>query len=127
MKSNSLEFESALSVEQLGQALNRGFTRLKAKVERVSASSNPLDSLNGSPDVAVVGTGQSLLGGGWAVHAYVTDLGTHRHVELVALGDSGFTRAFDGIRNSLSLGKSSEKMAQLADDLRSEDRDPRPV
>lgn len=118
MKTNSLEFESTLSVQQIGQTLNRAYSRLKANVEPVEASSNPLDTMGGSPDIAVVGTAKGLVGGSWGVHAYVNDAGTHRQIELVAIGDSGFSRAFNGIRNTVSLGTSSEKMAQIAEDLR---------
>jgi hypothetical protein len=122
MKSNSLEFESTLSVQQLGQALNSSYSKLRANVEPVEASSNPLDSMSGSPDIAVVGIARGVIGGAWGVHAYVSDMGPHRHVELVAIGDSGFSRAFNGIRNTISLGKSSEKMAAIAADLQAADR-----
>lgn len=127
MKSNSLEFESTLSVQALGQTLNRAYARLGATVEPVIASSNPLDTMDGTPDIAVVGTATGILTGTWGVHAYVSDTGPYRHVELVAMGDSGFTRAFHGIRNTMSLGKSSERMAQIADDLRAADFDLRPA
>ena len=119
MKTNNLEFESSLTVQQLGHTLNGAYSRLRATVEPVEHSSNPLDTLGGSPDIAVVGMARGLVGGAWGVHAYVNDVGPHRHVELVALGDSGFSRAFNGMRNTISLSKSSEKMAQIAEDLRS--------
>ena len=121
MKSNNLEFESSLTVQELGQTLNSSYARLKATVEPVLASSNPLDTMGGSPDIAVVGTARGLVGGAWGVHAYVNDAGPHRLVELVAIGDSGFSRAFNGLRNAVSLGKSSEKMAQIAADLKAAD------
>lgn len=63
MKTSSLKFESTLSVQQIGQALNRAYSRLKANVEPVEASSNPLDTMGGSPDIAVVGTAKGIVGG----------------------------------------------------------------
>lgn len=110
-----------MPLQQIGRILNQAFAQIKADVQQISPSSNPLDSFDGAADIAVAGGGQSLLGGGWVVQAFVFDGGDSRHIELVALGDSGFGRAMQGIRNSLSLSKSSEQMAFLADQLRAAD------
>lgn len=78
--------------------------------------------MGGSPGYCCGGGARGIIVGAWRVHAYVSDIGPHRHVELVAIGDSGFNLAFHGIRNTVSLGKNSEKMAAIAADLQAADR-----
>lgn len=53
----------------------------------------------------------------WAVQFYVFDRGDHREICIVALGDGGFSRAFNGIKNTVSLSKSTQVAEQLAAEL----------
>lgn len=121
MKQNILRFESTLPTPQIGMNLNQAYGRLRASVESIQASSNPLETFGQNPEISVVGSGKSLLGGSWAVQAFVTDTGPVRQIELIALGDSAGSRVFNGAKNTLSLGKSNEKLSEIVSDLRSED------
>lgn len=53
----------------------------------------------------------------WALQFYVFDRGSHREVIIVALGDGGFSRAFNGVKNTVSLSKSTEVAEQLRAEL----------
>lgn len=121
MKTMYRNFETGMSVREIGQVLNRAFGQVKGTVDPIASSQNPLDSFDGIPDIAVAAQGQGLLTGAWVVQAYVYDVGDRRHIGLVALGDGGFSRAMQGIRGSVSLSKSTEKMDAVIQTLRTSD------
>ena len=121
MKQAAAQFVSNLPTTQLGINLNNAYGGLKANVESIQPSSNPLESFGHTPEISVVGSGKSLLGGSWAVQAFVTDSGPVREIELIALGESAGARAFNGAKNTFSLSKSKEKLSAIVDSLKSED------
>lgn len=121
MKSNTSSFTSSMSVAQIGNLLNQAYSRMGATVDPIQASSNPLDSFSTNPDISVVASGKGLVRGKWAVQTYVTDAGSTRRIALIALGDSGGMRAFNGTKNTLSLGKSSEVLAEIIQMMKSSD------
>lgn len=122
MKTKSVALETQLSVREAANIVNAVFAKMKANVEGIETSSNPLDQFDGVADIAVVGQ-RATLTSIWAVHVYLYDMGENCGVELVALGEGGFTRAFHGVRNTASLTKSVQKMDALVAALRA--RDPR--
>jgi len=122
VKTKSMALESQMSLREAANIVNAGFAKMKAQVEAIEASSNPLDQLDGEADIAVVGRRATMMNL-WAVQVYLFDMGEKCGIEMVALGEGGFTRAMHGPRNTVSLTKSVQKMESLVADLRA--RDPR--
>jgi len=115
LKTDEIEFSTVLPVAQLGRALQEVLRSVKAKsIEPIESSSGALSSFDDKAEIEIIAQGQSLLGGQWAVQAYVFDRGHDRLVTLVALGDGGFTRAMNGARNTASLGGSIKKRDEIA-------------
>lgn len=101
MKTDVIEFDTKKDVEQIANALRT----FKCQMERLK--DDPLS--NGTPPaIAVVMCGKATMldafkhaGAGkseWGVQVIVTDLGNRRHVELIALGESGVKQAFSAYR-----------------------------
>lgn len=120
MKENGLAFETSLNLRDAGQVVNAAFARAKASVEQIQSSNNPLDGLDGVPDLAVVGSRQGMMNQ-WAVQAYFTKLDAGTGVQFIALGDGAGSRMMSGARNSASLSKSNDQMRQLVVALRAAD------
>ncbi|AIY03018.1 hypothetical protein ART_3419 [Arthrobacter sp. PAMC 25486] len=57
------------------------------------------------------------LAGHAAIQFYVFDRGALREVHIVALGDAGLSRAWGGVKNTLSLSKSTQWAEQVRDAL----------
>jgi hypothetical protein len=120
VKTQSVALETQLSLREVASLVNTAFASMKARVEAIEPSSNPLDNLDGVADVAVVGQRAAFMNV-WAVQVYVYDLGGRTGVELVALGEGAFSRAWHGLRNSTSLSASVKRMDVLVQKLRAGD------
>lgn len=119
MKTSETTLTTQLSVRDVGKTLQGAFARVKAEsVEDVVSGSGALSAFDDRAAIEVVAQGGSLMGGQWAVQVYVNDRGDHREILLVALGDSGLTRAWHGARNTGSLSLSIKKRDLIADALR---------
>lgn len=111
MKNHEISISTALSVDQIKVALQGPLARAEMK-PLSSATGGFLDT---GPTAAVEFLAQKkALNGFAAVQVYIFD-GVQRKVVLVALGDSGFSRAMGGTKNTTSLGKSIKLAEQLAE------------
>ncbi|MCO7274086.1 hypothetical protein [Cellulosimicrobium cellulans] len=114
MKQEESVYRSRLDVGSLRQVL-RGACG-KAEISPVQ-----FDALDDPPDFSILAEKRGLIGGDSAIQVHINDNGDHRLVLLVALGDSGFARAMQGARNSLSFGGSKKFAATVAEAIRSAD------
>ncbi len=118
-KTSEDSFTTTKSVAEIGRALQAGFAAAKAaSIDDIVSGSGALSGFDDRASIEVVGSGGSLLGGQWAVQVYVHDHGDAREVTLVALGDGGFTRAWNGTRNTASLPLSTKKREIVRSHLR---------
>lgn len=119
MKTDTMEFSTQRTVGELGRLLQQAMQETKAhSVEPVQSSSGALSAFDDRADIEIVAQGNSMLSGDWCVQVYVVDKGDERRVAVVALGDGGFTRAFHGARNTVSLSKSIRKRDIIAAAIR---------
>jgi len=119
LKTSEDSFTTSASVAELGRALQNAFAAAKAaSIEEVTSGSGALAGFDDRASIQVVGMGASLVGGTWAVQVYVHDRGDTREVTLVALGDGGLTRAWNGARNTASLSLSTKKRELIRAHLR---------
>lgn len=110
LKTSEESFTTTKSVPEIGRALQAAFAAAKVdSIDDIVSGSGALSGFDDRASIEVVGSGGSLLGGQWAVQVYVHDRGDAREVVLVALGDGGFTRAWNGARNTASLSLSTKK------------------
>lgn len=86
--------------------------------------SNDAFGVEEKADIEVLARGKKLFAGAWAVQIYVTDRGTDRLVQLVALGDSAFAKFSAGmaqdrhfLRESPNLGVSKKIRNEIANAL----------
>ena len=94
---------------------------IREAVGRAEISPVQHDALDDPADLSVLVEKSGLIGGSSAVQVHVNDEGDHRLVEIIALGDSGFSRAMQGARNSVSLRGSKKLAAAVAETLRQRD------
>lgn len=117
IKHDDITFESPRTVQDIGRSLQESLAGVKASsVEQLESTAGALAQFDDRADIEVIARGvdfSSL----WAVQVYVEDLGAHRAVRLVALGDGSFTRTMAG-RNATSLSKSIKKRDLIARSLR---------
>ncbi|MEN2738921.1 hypothetical protein ABCS02_14115 [Microbacterium sp. X-17] len=119
MKSDLIEFTTERSVQDLGRRLQQAMQQVKAhSVEPVDSGSGALAVFDDHAEIEVVAQGKSLIGGYWVVQVYVIDHGHQRQVCLVALGDGGFSRAWNGARNTVSLSASIGRRDTIATAIR---------
>jgi len=118
MKEDAINFNTKRTVKEIGQILQNVFGQLKASsIDQISSGSGALEQFDDHADIQVVAQGVDFMNC-WAVQVYVVDGGETREVELVALGDGGFTRVMAGSRNTMSISKSIKKRDAVADALR---------
>ena len=122
MKTDSVQFTSKASVRDLGIRLQQICANLRANTRRLQT--DDAFGVTEAPDIGVLAEGKKFMGGAWAVQILVYDRGNDRFVELIALGDSGFTKfqasmAGDRgyLRESPSLGTSRKIRDQIANSL----------
>ena len=98
MKNDAVEFDTSKSLSEISKALNS----FKCEVTQIEKKS--LEQYQGTyPKIAVVMVGRATMkdafqhfGTGkseWGVQVFIYDLGRVRHVELIALGESGLRQA----------------------------------
>ena len=104
MKTEAIEFDTMKDVNQIVNILRSQ----KGQIEKLE--DDPFAGADGSiqPVVAVILYGKASLGDAfkhfgagkseWGVQIYVYDLGTKRHIELIALGESAMKSAFSAYR-----------------------------
>lgn len=104
MKTDAIEFDTQKTVQQITGVLRS----VKCTMERLE--DDPLAGADGGPRpvIAVLMAGKASFadafkhfGAGkseWGVQVVVYDLGNKRHVEMVALGESGLKQAFSAYR-----------------------------
>ena len=128
MKTESVEFTTEKSLQQIVAILRQATSELKATMETVDSGGDALSKFDGptDSDIQVVLSGRLGCIGGlkhprmgsmqndWAVQVYVDDMGTARHVQLVALGQSVFVDC----HGALNMGGSRERQEYLANALR---------
>ncbi|MDR1604317.1 MAG: hypothetical protein LBS10_05945 [Gracilibacteraceae bacterium] len=119
MKTDAIEFDTMKNLRQIVSTLQSG----KWAIEKLD---DPFDNVGGSaPDIAVLISGRASVvdafkhfGAGkseWAVQVIVTDLGNTRHVEMIALGESGFAAARAGMNNQyFNIRHSKDHRNQIA-------------
>ncbi len=111
MKTQEIVFTTAVSIEQIKQALQDVFRGAELK----PLQSNTGGLLDSGPKAEVELLAEKKgMAGSWAVQVYVFNQGNQRQVKLVALGDAGMSRAFGGVKNTVSLSKSVKVAEQAA-------------
>lgn len=120
IKTSQVVLKTNLEIREAARVVNDFFAREKAQVEGLEPSSNPLDALEGGPTLAVVGSRQGMMNQ-WAVQVYFEPLGNGTEITLIAIGDSGMSRAMVGTRYTASLSKSTAQAQKLIGILRSVD------
>ena len=113
MKSDSVQFNTRMTLQQIVQVLN------SYKCQIQSIQSDPFAQDKADIEVVMVGMATMAdaamhVGAGksqWGVQVYVYDMGKYRSVELVALGESGFKYAwtegrYQGALDSMVNGQS---------------------
>lgn len=119
MKSSEISFTTRKSLADVGGSLQAAMARVKAQeIAQIESSSGALAAFDQRADIEIVGSGKTLLTGYWAVQVYVADEGEHRAVTLIALGDSGLSKAMHGAANSTWLSTSTKKRDEIASFLR---------
>lgn len=114
LKENSITFYSHRTVDEIARILQDVLTHLKASsIQKISSGTGALEMFDDRADIQVVAQGVDFTAF-WAVQVYVLDEGNSRNIMLVALGDSGFSRAMGGLRNTVSLTKSIKKRDSIA-------------
>lgn len=100
MKTDAIEFDTQQTVQQITSVLRS----VKCTMERLE--DDPLAGADGGPRpvIAILMAGKATMadafksfGAGkseWGVQVVVYDLGNKRHVEMIALGESGLKQAF---------------------------------
>jgi hypothetical protein len=58
----------------------------------------------------------------WAIQVFIYELDGERGVSIRVLGDSGFARAFDGLKNSFSRTSGRKKADEVISALRRSDQ-----
>ncbi|WP_156762103.1 hypothetical protein [Microbacterium karelineae] len=114
MKQSESVYSSVLDIGTLKQAV-------RAAVGNAEISPVQFDALDDPPDFAVLVEKQGFIGGASAIQVHVSDDGERRLVALIALGDSGFARAWNGARNTVSFSGSQKLAAAVADAIRQHD------
>ncbi|GAB2568560.1 hypothetical protein [Kribbella endophytica] len=103
MKQHEISFNTSTTVPQIKRVLADVFRG--ANLGPIESSTNGLLDTEAPADVELVADKRTITGA-WAVQVFVFDREQHREVTLIALGDGGASRAFHGIKNTLSLSKS---------------------
>ena len=116
MKTDTITFTTKKSLPEIANILRRASSDFKAQLSKLN--DDPLGSLGGQePEIAEGMTGSNFLGfgaRGWGIEIYVTDLGTKRSVELIALGDGLMRKMSGGEFFDLGLGKKHrDKLANM--------------
>jgi hypothetical protein len=115
MKSQEIVVTTSSDVDRIKGCLSEVFRG--ATIEPLQSSTGGL--LDSGPVAAVeLLAEKKTIGGIWAVQVFVFDQGHQRQVKFIALGDSGASRAFHGIKNTASLSKSVKIAEQAAAALR---------
>ncbi|GAB2559475.1 hypothetical protein [Leucobacter ruminantium] len=114
MKQEENIYRSSLDVGSLRQIV-------RAACGNATISPVQFDALDDPSDLAVLVEKNGLIGGSSAIQVHVNDEGDHRLLAIIALGDSGFARAWGGARNTVSFGGSKKLAATLADAVRQHD------
>ena len=122
IKTNQVVIHTKLDLREAARIVNEFFSREKAQVDGLEPSSNPLDAQEGEPTLAVVGSTPGIINQ-MAVQVYFEPVGSGTEITLIALGDSGMSRAVGGTRYTASLSKSTAQAQKLIGILRSLDAD----
>ncbi len=100
LRTESAEFKTSKSLQEIADTLRRASYEMKAEVEQIG-NNDPLGGFGNQPDLAVAFCGRLGLIGGvkhfrlncaydiWGVQIFVYDMGNERGVELVARGEGG--------------------------------------
>ena len=118
LKSSETTLESTRTVPEIGRALQGALAQVKAQsIDEITSNSGALSGFDDRASIEIVAGGQTLMSGQWAVQVYVYDHGHLREIRLIALGDGGFTRAWNGAANTASLSTSIKKRDAIAASL----------
>jgi hypothetical protein len=114
MKEDCVNFYTNRSLQEIALMLQDAFAQIKVRsIEEISSGTGPLEIFDNRCDIQVVAQGVDFTAH-WAIQVYVQDEGSQRNILLIALGDSGFTRAMGSLKNTISLTKSIKKRDYIA-------------
>lgn len=115
LKTSEMTITSSRETGEIGRALQGALARVKAQsIEEIQVEGGALAGYADRSDIQIIAQGQTMLTGQWAVQVYVDDQGLQREITLIALGDSGFSKAMNGARNSAWLSTSIKKRDEIA-------------
>lgn len=128
MKTETIEFSTKKSLNEIIDAI-RSFasSQKRTSISKIESDDDPFGQGGNDPDIMVVLIGQpSALEWAerWGVQVYVIEMGSERHVRLVALGDGFAAQMVMVMQNRKGAGnvmfimrKSKNKMHELAEVL----------
>lgn len=118
-KAENVDFETGLELEQVKGIFSSYLASLSRKVEfgPIESSDNPFDTPSDFSAFASLST----FAGGWIVQIYIQDRGSRREVTLVALGSGAMGRAFLGMRNTVSIGRSRAIVMEILEQFKNAD------
>lgn len=116
MKTDSISFNTTKSVREIANIIRNAASSMKAEITKLDE--DPFGGAGGRAPVIAVGmSGSNILGfgaRGWGMQIYVTDLGSSRAVELIALGDGVLQKMSGGAFFDLGMGKRHrDKLASM--------------
>lgn len=115
-KREIINFTSGCTVQEIGQILQEVCNEWRTMAEHIDYGSGALSNFDAHCDIEVVISGKAglLSPQYYAIQVYVVDEGTQRMVEIHALGNSGFSKAFYGTRGALKMSASIAKRDHVA-------------
>lgn len=116
MKTDTISFKTNKGLQEIANIIRNYASSAKASITKLD--DDPFGGIGGqTPAIAVGLSGKNFLGfgqRGWGMQVYVTDMGSSRAVELVALGDGIRQQMSGGDFFDLGMGKRHrEKLASM--------------
>lgn len=114
-KGETSEITTSLSTRELGQLLQMICADWKTSPEQLQSTSGALAAFDDRADIEIVISGKAgfLSPQVYVVQVYVYDLGEVRQVEVIAIGDSGFTKFVGGSAGAAKLSESVKRKDEI--------------
>lgn len=114
VKTEIISLQSSLSLPELKSLIQSVIGRAEVSPLENSILDNP-------SDFGILVEKKALMSGVSAVQVHINRDGDMNAVDLVALGDSGFSRAMGGYRNTTSMSGSIKLAEEIATSIRMND------
>ena len=111
LKADSVEVTTKLSVSDIGVILQEICAEWKTTPEAIQSSSGALANFDDRADIEIVIKGKAGLLSlqFYAVQVYVYQLENECGLQLIALGDSGFSKMWYGLNGAIKMSESIKR------------------